>query len=85
MAIGLHPSFAVEQELWYKVDAAMEVLGILPLAHSALMKLPAANSNVLRWRAPLFVRNVRTETFYCWMSRLARLTLQQGKIVLMRC
>ena len=32
VAIGLHPHLRLEQELWHKVDAAMDVLGILPLA-----------------------------------------------------
>lgn len=32
VAIGLHPHLRLDQELWHKVDAAMDVLGILPLA-----------------------------------------------------
>ena len=33
VAIGLEPHLRLEESLWKRIDAAMEVLGILPLAH----------------------------------------------------
>lgn len=57
VAIGLEPHLRLEESLWKRIDAAMEVLGILPLAH----KRPDETSGGQQQRVALARALVRAE------------------------
>ena len=57
VAIGLKPHLRLEESLWKRIDAAMEVLGILPLAH----KRPDETSGGQQQRVALARALVRAE------------------------
>ena len=57
IAIGLDPHLRLEESLWKRIDAAMEVLGIRPLAH----KRPDETSGGQQQRVALARALVRAE------------------------